>query len=487
MAFNNCGVMGNSPFTNNPYIRTIIWDSGSFFDCFYFDGCENLENIIVLKGDGGVGSKAPNYIRFRTAEDKTQVLSVTEPFGKNVDTPLIMEMSREASTRGWDDTYGNLYGDVKSVSGREVSLVIGSSTTTHAAANNAHYEKQYEKNPGFYDRGGGLAAYTATEWPGALPQYIQNAHLTQEAADYINAASARYGYGFTVTANTSGAVTPIESIPLPTLTEYDPAATNGGSAANPICGSWAREDVITAWNLFSDRIPYLKENGPRTNLIEKDLTLPITRAEFATLAVAAYDYILGDTAPNDGYGSELDERSLAAGGVMQELSMPKQSDLSTHMTDLWIDGTPHYYLDGVQACICMGLMIGYSDIRFGMDDHLNREQAATVLGRIADRYSGWQYRLNPAQSTAFPQAGANPYLDPISRWALEGVLRAREANIMIGISDVSFSASSDFTREQALVALLRMVNYCKPWYRALSNSELASKAVHLAANPEGSF
>ncbi len=60
---------------------------------------------------------------------------------------------------------------------------------------------------------------------------------------------------------------------------------------------------------------------------------------------------------------------------------------------------------------------------------------------------------------------------------------AGAAGTMIGTGDATFSAKDDFTREQALVTLCRMVEWCKPWYQELSQTLLDDDPVHDAANP----
>ncbi len=287
--------------------------------------------------------------------------------------------------------------------------------------------------------------------------------------------------------------------------------------ADLICSNWARADVTRAWELIKDRIPYsynwagTNTHGEAASIIGKDLTQPITRAEFATLVSAAYDYILGDTAVNDGYnagGNTLGDD----GNSRLELLMPTDGQLG--FTDVWFDPATgkdcgwvqqndpdtyrrimsaympntgwkaHEYIDGIMAACNMGLMNGNSETTFGPGKNLTREQAATVLMRIAERYSNWQYRKDPNQSAAFPAwTEANPYTDTISGWALDGILRSRAAGIMLGTSDTTFSAKADFTREQALVTLMRMIEWCKPWYQELTTQQLADNAVRRAANP----
>ena len=450
-------VRGNTPFCSNPYIETVIWNNtdlenrrqDELFDYDFFNGCPNLKTFFITYGhyQGYSVNRSMESINYKTAEGKL-VMIVADAFGGWAEEPHIIEI-------------------------RDISDYLRGSHEPGELGGGIYRYDSVNGNMGLFNADGAL--------PGKIPEELETAWLSQAAADLINGKN----YGFTVTADEGPSDQTVETMPI----YYDPEKTDGGTASNPNCSDWARPDVIAAWSLFGDRIPYLQSRGPKTNIIEKNLRLPITRAEFATLAAAAYDYILGDTAVNDGYDDYgFNEWNSVHGRNVQELLEPLNSELSWHMTDLWYraaqgSAVPHYYQDGIHAAICMGLMNGLSETVFGPDNYLTREQAATVLMRMADLYSGFPYRNAPNQSAAFPAEGENPYTDLISGWALEGVLRAKEAGIMLGTGDATFSAQSNFTREQAIVTLYRMVNWCKPWYRALTEEDLKNKDIHLAVNP----
>ena len=462
---------GNSPWCDNPYIRTIVVkdsDGSTEFtatDLFY--NCPNLETLIIIDGSGQIchddftftnyvnTDGNPQALPYKNFPENTRVIRMMNGIATFADVDYGIQQTRNGTDKHTEvQTYAF---------GKYADLM-----TKTAYSTRADYDKLRATN--------GL---TWNAWSDAtIKQLIESAYLTQDAANMVNAFFAEHNIGITVTADSTGS-NPVDPTPAPQPTPkptpqptpaptgYDPEETAGGTATNPVCSNWAKNDVITAWNLFSDRLP-MTYTGVQSgaNIIQKDLKQPITRAEFATLAVAAYDYILGDTLENNGTNWTLHSISM---------SVPVSK-----MTDI----LDNYYASGIICSINMGLMNGYSETSFGADDHLTREQAATVLGRIADRYSTFPYRANPSQSAEFPAwTGANPYTDTISNWALDGVLRARAAGIMIGTSDTAFSAKADFTKEQALVTLLRMVNWCKPWYQELSQTLLDDDPVHDAANP----
>ena len=470
---------GNSPWCDNPYIRTVIVtdtiipiNGASFVASDLFYNCPNLETLIVVDGDGEIRHNEYSFTNFVNADGNPQAL----PYAAFPETGRVIVMAHGLAN----------FEDV------EYSIEqTRNGTNTHTCVETFPFGNYIALLPTAYStrsdydklssRVLGTERRTWNPWSDStIKQLIESAYLTQDAADLVNAFFAEHDIDITVTADAADAApadptpspepTPAPQPapqPTPADTGCDPEKTDGGTAADPICSSWARDKVMAAWDLFSGRIPVFYTgacHGP--NIIEKDLTQPITRAEFATLAVAAYDYILGDTLENNGTNWTLHSISMTTANAK--------------MTDVF----EHYYAGGIVCAINMGLMNGYSETVFGSDDHLTREQAATVLGRIADRYSDFPYRAQPEQSAAFPPwTDANPYTDAISGWALDGVLRARAAGIMIGTGDTTFGATDDFTREQALITLYRMVEWCKPWYHELTSAQLDNDDVHDAANP----
>ena len=464
---------GNSPWCDNPYIRTVIVkdnDGATEFtasDLFY--NCPNLETLITIDGIGEIShDEYPPASSFRNADGNPQAI----PYKNFPETTRVIRMMNGIAT----------FADVDySIQQTRNGTNKGTELQTYTFGKYIDIPKTAYSTRADYDKLRAVNGQTWNAWSDStIKQLIESAYLTQDAADLVNAFFAEHDIDITVTADAADAdaadptpspePTPAPQPapqPTPADTGCDPEKTDGGTAADPICSSWARDKVMAAWDLFSDRIPVFYTDacqGP--NIIEKDLTQPITRAEFATLAVAAYDYILGDTLENNGTNWTLHSISMTTANAK--------------MTDVF----EHYYAGGIVCAINMGLMNGYSETVFGSDDHLTREQAATVLGRIADRYSDFPYRAQPEQSAAFPLwTDANPYTDAISGWALDGVLRARAAGIMIGTGDTTFGATDDFTREQALITLYRMVEWCKPWYHELTPAQLDNDDVHDAANP----
>jgi hypothetical protein len=166
-----------------------------------------------------------------------------------------------------------------------------------------------------------------------------------------------------------------------------------------------------------------------------DLTRPITRAEFAGVAVLVYE-------------------NLSATAVQ-----PATEHTFTDTEDT----------DALKAYNA-GLMVGFSQTIFSPDSTLTREQAATVLTRIFKRVTiiGWTYGEDAKYPLTFTYPA--PFADDadISGWARESVYFMASNGIIRGIGNNIFAPRAvtsvqeatgyaKTTREQALLLALRMV------------------------------
>jgi len=86
---------------------------------------------------------------------------------------------------------------------------------------------------------------------------------------------------------------------------------------------------------------------------------------------------------------------------------------------------------------------------FDPDGKLTREQAATMLSRLAD-VIGKQF---PENETKFDDK------DIISEYAVQAVGGAEAAGIMNGTGDNKFSPKGAYTREQSIITILRMYDF----------------------------
>ncbi len=200
-------------------------------------------------------------------------------------------------------------------------------------------------------------------------------------------------------------------------------AAYGGTGANPEAKSepepepntgyfnskvddWAKADVEALWDLGIARLAaYL------------DLTKPITRAQFADVAVEVYQTATGKT---------------------------PDASKKHKFTDIPDNDTV------IHKAYNLGIISGVSETKFDPDGTLTREQAATILARLANVCG------KPLQSSS-----TNPFTDTISAWAKDGVLSCKASNIMNGVSANTFNAKATYSIQQALVTMLRLYNYVK--------------------------
>jgi hypothetical protein len=94
----------------------------------------------------------------------------------------------------------------------------------------------------------------------------------------------------------------------------------------------------------------------------------------------------------------------------------------------------------------LGVLQGVGGNRFAPNDRLTREQAATILARLADAMGN-------------PLPGYNPtFADnaSISSWAIQSVGQLQRSGIMGGITGNRFDPQGQYTREQSIVTILRL-------------------------------
>lgn len=192
-----------------------------------------------------------------------------------------------------------------------------------------------------------------------------------------------------------------------------------------ITSAWAQTEVEKAAGM--DLIPEA--------LADQDLTRPITRSEFAAVAVKAYEYLTGTAAAPAAANPFTDTAS-----------------------------------DDVLKAYAIGTVTGTSATTFSPDTVLTREQCATMLTRAykAATLPGWTL----AADASFPLSytAPAPFADDaeISGWARESVYFMAANHIINGVGDNKFAPRNttpiqeaagyaDATREQALIITVRMV------------------------------
>ncbi|MDR3277310.1 MAG: S-layer homology domain-containing protein [Oscillospiraceae bacterium] len=209
------------------------------------------------------------------------------------------------------------------------------------------------------------------------------------------------------------------------------------NAVRPACiinlaalvSNWAKSEIDKAEQL--GLIP--------DSLKGQDLTKPITRAEFAAVAVKVYENLAATKAAAAAVNPFTDTRDAEV--------------LKAFNTDL---------------------MVGTAADQFSPDVLLNREQAATALTRVFKRVTlpGWTYKTDADFSLEYTEP--LPFADDakISDWARDSVYFMAANGIITGIGENNFSPKAitdaekainyaSATREQALVIAVRMVEKLK--------------------------
>ena len=192
---------------------------------------------------------------------------------------------------------------------------------------------------------------------------------------------------------------------------------------------WAREGLTTAYN--AGLIPEGLRDG---------YTQTATRAEFCALAVALYEKATG-------------------------LELFQGRPIFTDTTD-----------PNVLKMAYIGVVSGVGDDRFDPDGKLTREQAATMLARLASA-AGIPLDIQNAtpsvnasvtvqvETAASETVGARPTAAPaptfadngdISSWAFDAVGLVQGRGIMGGVGDNRFDPQGEYTREQSILTMWRL-------------------------------
>lgn len=98
-----------------------------------------------------------------------------------------------------------------------------------------------------------------------------------------------------------------------------------------------------------------------------------------------------------------------------------------------------------------GIISGKSETIFAPSDYITREEAATIL-----------YRMAKFMNIDLPDVAGGVYFDDeaeISDWALTAVKVMREMGVVNGTSDNIFSPDDVYTVEQAIVTMVRLYEY----------------------------
>ena len=164
--------------------------------------------------------------------------------------------------------------------------------------------------------------------------------------------------------------------------------------------SWAVAEVNVALDLGIVPLP-----------MQSKYTLSATRAEFCALATALYEKYTG-------------------------------AEITARRT---FDDTKDINVEKMAA---VGVVSGVGNNKFDPEAKLTREQAATMLSRLAEALG------KPLENKESNFADSTD----ISTWAILEVGKIQAAGIMSGVGDNTFAPKDPYTREQSIMTMIRLWN-----------------------------
>lgn len=182
-----------------------------------------------------------------------------------------------------------------------------------------------------------------------------------------------------------------------TFQSFDIPVTFIVAAEGDLPSSWAAEQLSQA-----------AAAGIVPESFESRYTQAATRAEFCALAVRLYEKVTGET-------------------ITQRATFSDTTDIN------------------VQKMAGLGVVNGVGNGNFDPGGTLTREQAATILARLAEAMG----HPLPQAAPSFSDSAA------ISSWAAAGVGQVQAAGIMAGDGS-AFTPQSAYTREQCILTALRL-------------------------------
>jgi len=173
-------------------------------------------------------------------------------------------------------------------------------------------------------------------------------------------------------------------------------------------------DVPSDW--AADYVTRAIEEGIVPEALQGQYRAAATRAEFCALATALYEAQKGEILLED----------------MGE-----------------VEGFTDTEDVNVLKMAALDVVNGMGDGTFAPDQSLTREQAATMLSRLANA-------MEKPMGLAEPTFADN---DTISHWAFGEVGQLQETGIMEGVGENKFDPKGSYTREQSIITMVRMLDY----------------------------
>ena len=179
-----------------------------------------------------------------------------------------------------------------------------------------------------------------------------------------------------------------------------------GSAASPPSTSRPASNTPSTW--AQPHVTAAINSGLVPTALQSAYTQATTRAEFCALAVRLYESLRGE--------------------ITGRLTFSDTNDVN------------------VQKAAAIGVVEGVGGNRFSPNRAMTREEAATMLARLAQAAG----RPLTKRSASFADNGT------VALWALDAVGQMQASGIMEGTGNNRFSPRSSYTREQSITTILRM-------------------------------
>lgn len=422
-----------TPFRNNPNIETVIIGDNIDYNAVraLFVGCDNLRNIICL--DSGFN---------KIIEDSDLDYAIVcagetsgEFYGK----------TSSASTPDTADKIAYLSSNDRLDFTKYTPASKGSVSIGMPTLNRTYTYPTGWVNNWVYPDASTVASQYAT-----AKSYVSQMNLPNWALAFLPVEM-----GGTETARTVGDVFNFESATLKSnwnngtdsvtetpVTEPETPVVDT-DATSVTYSNWAAEDIINAISMgYLDDDPDAFGYQPAvTDLLGADFTKPITRGQFASLAIRYYETLMSDITGED-YTIPVNSGDDVFADCSGDTNMAKAFNL--------------------------GILGGYnsadtrSGVYVGPNDLITREQAATMLTRLMEKLIVAFDSVGRTGWTVW-YADNLPFTDTISDWALDGVRAVYGVGAMTGTTSTTFSAKSPYTIEQSIVTIMRIDNN---WARA---------------------
>ena len=107
--------------------------------------------------------------------------------------------------------------------------------------------------------------------------------------------------------------------------------------------------------------------------------------------------------------------------------------------------------ENVEKMAALGVVNGVGENRFDPDASLTRQEAATMLARLAAALE----KPLPAQASTFADT------DSVASWALEAVGQMQASGVMNGTGNDMFSPGDPYERQQSIVTIMRLYELVK--------------------------